>query len=492
MREDLRNSSWQSAQYLLLLGVSMVTLKLNIDHFGRSTFDLWLVLSSVWGVGGVLDFGFGVSIVRFVARGTGGDASVPLDSILATGLTVFVALGFAIVGLAIVGTEALYFSDPRLVPPAAIPMARWVFLLLGCAFYLQYLGIFFRSVMEGLQQFVVTAQVGMATSLLMLIGVAIITIRGLSLEWLAGLTVVSAGVQCVSLFVFVKRRRPDLTFSLTRFRWHTFRDLFGFSLAIQGATFVGALLDPLIKYQLRTFAAEGMVSVYEIARRFSLAISGLFASAFKNYLPKVSVLRGQGALQHYLLGEGMGLATNGIRFSALAFGIVSIAVEAIIVMFYNVPESMSLFFLLAFGESVNCVGYGYYLFLIGVGKPALLVLVQSINLILTAVLVGIGLAIFGDGSGLIGYGIAVIVGNVLMQRVVAGVGGVPFKRLWVMPNYLQFGVFLVLLLVHAVLLRILPQHFILWEAGFVVVVLSLFRRDLFTVAQMVKTRMVGA
>jgi O-antigen/teichoic acid export membrane protein len=491
MREDLRNSSWQSAQYVVLLGVSLLTLKLNIDHFGRSVFDLWLVLASVWGVGGVLDFGFGVSIVRFVARSTGGDASVPLDSILATGLAVFVTLGLVIVGFAVAGTEAIYFSDVRLIPPSALAMARRVFLILGCAFYFQYLGIFFRSIMEGLQQFVVTAKVGMAGSFLMLIGVAGITVRDLSLEWLAVLTAVAAAMQCISLVVFVKRRLPDLPFTVTRFRWHTFRRLFGFSLAIQGATFLGALLDPLIKYLLRTFAAGGMVSAYEIARRFSLAISGLFANAFKNYLPKVSMLRGQRALQEDLLGDGKRLAITGIKYSALAFGIVSIAVEGFIVWFYKVPESMPLFFLLAFGESINCVGYGYYLFLIGVGKPALLVVVQCINLVFTALLLGIGLVLSGDVSGLIGYGIAILVGNVIMQRVVARVSGLLVRQLWAMRYYLQFGVFLVLLLVHAALLRFEPRQFLLWETGFVVTVLFLFRRDLLTVGQMVKSRMLG-
>ena len=49
MNRDKKNSVWLAAQYIVTIAGAFVTLKLNIDHFGKEIFGTWLIFASLWG-----------------------------------------------------------------------------------------------------------------------------------------------------------------------------------------------------------------------------------------------------------------------------------------------------------------------------------------------------------------------------------------------------------------------------------------------------------
>ena len=487
MRNDLRNSTWLASQQIVMLLVSLVTLKLNLLYFGRSMFDIWILLASVWGVGGVLDLGFGIATVRFVARAAKDGSGPELDSIVATGFAVFLGMGLLILAAGHGAAALFYFGNATLIPPPAREMARWVFAILGAAFYLGYIAIFFRSVLEGLQHFASPARIAMGNSAGTLASVVAVTVFHLSMVWLASLICATAALQCLVFAVMVRRARPGIRLSPARFRTGTFRQIFGFSMGIQATYILGALIDPLVKYIIGSNAPSGTVSLYEVARRFAVAISGLFAASFKNMLPKVSVLAGREDYRTYVSGEGAWIAAQGIRFSVICFGLCSAAVVATIVLLYGLPESVLLFYLLAMAESVNNAGFSFYVFLIGIGKASVLVVVQTLNLVLTGLMLIAGFSIFGDATGIAGYCLAVITGNLLMGRFVSRESGVPLSGLLRKGDTASLGILLLLIGLNVAMLRIDPGRLLLWEGVYLLSVTLVFRRDILAVPSMLRT-----
>ena len=68
MNTDKTNSFWLATNFILLAVISVITLKMNIEHFGKEQFGTWIILSSIWGFGSTLDFGFGTTIIKYVSE----------------------------------------------------------------------------------------------------------------------------------------------------------------------------------------------------------------------------------------------------------------------------------------------------------------------------------------------------------------------------------------------------------------------------------------
>ena len=109
MPTDKQNSSWLSVQFIITLAFSLVTLKLNINHFGEKSFGIWIVLASIWGFGSALDFGFGTAIVKYVAEFK--EDRIKINELLSSSFFVFLANGFAILILGEVAGFLIYFDN---------------------------------------------------------------------------------------------------------------------------------------------------------------------------------------------------------------------------------------------------------------------------------------------------------------------------------------------------------------------------------------------
>ncbi|MFC2133305.1 hypothetical protein ACFLTH_01695, partial [Bacteroidota bacterium] len=189
-----------------------------------------------------------------------------------------------------------------------------------------------------------------------------------------------------------------------------------------------ALIDPIIKYLISNYYNVGFVSVYEIARRFAIAISGLFFNAFRIVLPKASVLKSLDDKKSFVLNEIVKFTKIGLTYSGLTFGVLSLPVISIIYFMFGMEEAIVTFIILALPESINNFGYSIYTFLMGIGRIYLLVIVQFINLIVVIISMIVGFSLFESPIGLIGYFFSVLIGNILMVLYLKFNLQIPLKR----------------------------------------------------------------
>ena len=68
MHSDKKNSAWLSINFISLSIISVITLKLNIDHYGKELYGPRIILSSIWGFSSSLDFGFGTTLTKYIAE----------------------------------------------------------------------------------------------------------------------------------------------------------------------------------------------------------------------------------------------------------------------------------------------------------------------------------------------------------------------------------------------------------------------------------------
>lgn len=410
---DRRNSIWLSVQFMVTILVSLITLKINILNYGENDFGVWIVLVAIWSFNMTLDFGIGTTVVKFIAQYKS-EKQEKINSFISTSFGVFIIVGLLLVLIGYFAAEVLYFSNSNVIPPERKSYFVLAFKFYSIAFIMQYLTFFYKSIFEGLNNFVTSSKFVILQNMIVFAGILIIWIMKCSLIYLS-VVYVAAYSTILLLFVFkLKKKHPEIRIGLRHFNKSMLKEILSFSISIQTINVFNNLIDVVIKNIIANHFQAGYATTYETARRFAVAISGLFFNAFKFILPKVSALKKDEEINLFLKSNIIEYTKYGLAYSGLAFGIMAFPLLVIIQLFFEKQQIMATFLILAMPEVVNNGGYCIYNYILGRGKVQLLALIQFNNLILTTAGAMVGFALFKSPAGLLGYFISVTLGNILM------------------------------------------------------------------------------
>ena len=115
MQTDKKNSLWLAVQFVISFSVALAIYYLNLSLYKEKLFGAWLILASLWGMGTSLDFGFGLTIVKYVAEYNSGKKE-KINELLSSIFFVFVILGFLVFVVMYTVAELFYFNNPSIVP----------------------------------------------------------------------------------------------------------------------------------------------------------------------------------------------------------------------------------------------------------------------------------------------------------------------------------------------------------------------------------------
>jgi O-antigen/teichoic acid export membrane protein len=414
MPSDKNNSFWLAVQYISAMLFSFITLKINIDYFGTELFGMWIIFSSVWGMGTTLDLGLGIAIIKYVAESQKHKEDKRFIEIISTNFIIFIILGFIIFFIIYTIAQTIFFSNQNIVPNKFLDIGTLVFLILGISFYIRFLWIFFKSILEGYRNFVLSSKLNLLNAIMILASVIYVYLSGSTIVILSLLYFSSNFIVLILTIYSVKKYIPKFKIQISRFSISTVKQFIKFSTSIQFANILGSLIDPMIKYLLGNYASLNVIPFYEVARRIATSISGLFYNTFRTTLPKVSVLESKKEYLQFMTSEGIFLSKIGITYSGFMFGIITIIISLIIEYWFGTDEIILFYLILVLPEAINNFGYTPYMFFIGIGKSFLVAMFQFINLSMVFIAMLLGLNYFGITVGLMGYFISVTIVNILL------------------------------------------------------------------------------
>lgn len=409
---ERKNNLWLAVHYVITLAGSLLSLKFNLLNFGAELFGVWVLITSIWGLSNVVDLGFGMALIRYISRHS--DDTDELNIVSSTGFLFYSVFGLLILGAALLIGKMYYLDNPNLVSQSIYTDTLYAHLLLAAFFYTNYISAFFRAVYEGLGYFIAYSKIAIIYSLSTLGAAVLSFLLGYDFTGLALFLLISAVIQLLILAFRLFYLRKGLKIVPGYFRYSKFRELFTFSISVQGATILGTATDPVLKYIIGNNLSVSYVGYYDIARRFAVASSGLFFAAFRTIYPKAGKLQSFTELRQFLMDECAPLSGKGVVFGGFVYAVCLPAFFLIFTYFYKSPQSFNLFILLSLTEVINLFGFSYYLTLMGFGKAKLLALIQLINLAAAAFFVWLGARMLGTYAGLAGYTVSIFAGNLIM------------------------------------------------------------------------------
>ena len=403
--------------------ISFITLKLNLLTFGTELFGIWILLFSIWGFGSILDFGLSTSLVKFLAEDYHKTKKIN-NHLINTSLMFLGLLGLIIVITALLVGYMVYVSNSALVPPTMRQEALIVLLLLGIGFYFKYISIAFQATFEGMNNFVTTSKVTIVYHFMMLVSSVVVFVFDLTLPLLALMYAFSGIVFLIAYIITMFLSFREFALRANYIRKDLIKSIFGYSMSVQLTTVIGAMFDPAIKFVIGMHQGAGVVSLYEIARRFATAASQLFYFAFRILLPKAAILENPEEYKAFLQTKATVNSATGVVYSGAVFGIGSVIVALMIEYYFGYPEAFLIFLLLALPEAINNFGYSVYVFLLGIRQALFLGGIQLFSLVMTLSGIATGFYFFDSILGLFGFVVATFLSNILLLRYAKKVSGI--------------------------------------------------------------------
>ena len=216
-----------SATWICLLVHALVSFFLSplvLHRLGDAAFGVWVLIFSLTGYFGLLDFGIRSSIVRFVADAAAKRDEDQLQRLFATSLCFY--SGVAIAVLALTGVAYCYIPALFKIPAPLLLPARILLLLVGISVALTFPLSVSAGVLEGLQKFARVQITQCVFTVLRGAGVAVALIRGGGLLSV-GLITVGANVGGYVLLAWMAHRRIRLTASINLVDWRILRKMVG-------------------------------------------------------------------------------------------------------------------------------------------------------------------------------------------------------------------------------------------------------------------------
>jgi O-antigen/teichoic acid export membrane protein len=238
--------------------------------------------------------------------------------------------------------------------------------------------------------------------------------------------VILSSVQLLIYAFSFKFSQKEIEFKFSGISPKTLMRVLNRNFSLQAVALLATAIDPIIKYTIGVCSSTSNVSVYEIARRFVVALSGVFSSAFRNTLPKISMLKTRQEYQDFLSLEASHISKLSVIYSVFGFGILAPVFLVISEKFYRTESAFIVFLILVLVESTNNIGYIYYTYIIGVKRERFLLILQASNVLFTYVFLTLGFKFFDDSIGLLGFYLSVLISSFLIFYFVSIFSGLSF------------------------------------------------------------------
>lgn len=404
---DKKNAVWNSLGFIGTSFLGFINFSINYNSFSSTDFGVFILINSIFGIGNALDFGFGVSTVKYISEARGVKDYKLVNQIFVSFLILFSILAILIVG-GFYSYFYLIFRYSDLFIKTDSQILQIIFFFLALSFLFRYINNFLGKVFEGFSEFVLFSKVSLLASSVNTVFMIVIFVFKFSIEYLA-IAYLLTGFITFVLLLFVSLKKIDpLKLNLNFFSLSMIKKYAVYSINIQLSFLIGSFVDPIVKYLLGRYLNVSYITFFESAKKIIDLSNGLIFSAQKGLLNKLSESNALNKLNEFVNTNIFVYAKMSNYYSILIYGLLNTFICTFVLIWFRSYESMIMLLIFFLPYSLINFAGCLYLVLMVEGKGFKLLLIQSINIVMVSLLMYMTLTIFNNYLGLIGYFIATI------------------------------------------------------------------------------------
>lgn len=406
-----KNLFWNSLTFIAISLLGFFNFSLNLKTYESEIFGFYLLISSYWGIGSSIDFGFGVSSIKNISEAIKIYNYDKINKIINSYLIVYFSLSLILIIFIYFFYYIFTSINYNLIAGYSINI---LFVLFAIAFLFRYLSSFFFTIYEGLSEFILMSKINLVLTIFNTLLTIIIYVYKLSLYYLVSSQLIFSLFLFVSMVIILKKKFNFVKYSKNHIKWGYIKKDGVYNANLQFSFVINSIIDPVLKSIISLFLGLNFVSYFETAKKLINLSNGLLNSALKGLLNKISVANAEGSLKNFVNKDIYQYSSLGLDFSILLYGILNPLICIFILLWFDSYSSLIIFLLFLLPYSIINIGGPLYSVLMIEGRASKLSVLQLLNLILLSLFFFLGIIIFNNYLGIIGFYVATILNSYLM------------------------------------------------------------------------------
>ena len=248
------------------LGSGFLLSPFLVGHLGDSVYGVWVLVGSLVGYLGLLDFGITPSIVKYVAEHRARGDQEAINRVVTVSLTVFSILGVACL---VASASVAFFFNSIFRSPLSYSTATAVVMIAGLNLALSFPASVFVGLVRGYQRYDLDAGITSLTIIVRSVLVVVLVRSGQGLLAVALTTFAFDMIRLVYLVRCAYRLNPEIRIARRYYDAGIRQRLFGYSVYI----FIIVVAKQFIFYTdsivIGLFLSTALVTVFFIASRLA-------------------------------------------------------------------------------------------------------------------------------------------------------------------------------------------------------------------------------
>ncbi len=289
---SLRNVSWNWATLFFTIVVTFVLSPFVVHKLGNGNYGIWILLASLVGYLGVLDFGVRSAVTRYVARLHADAADLDASRLLSTSLGIFAGMGLiAILAATVLAT---FVVEGFHIPATQAQTARLVLLIGGLSVAAALVGGAFGGVIVALQRFDLGGKIEISIGIVRAAAIYFALEGGLGLLALSVIQLAASVARTIAFAILAFRLYPELEIRRVLWDREWLRRIFSFSLASTLITFSTTLILYSDSVVIGAFLPATAITFFAIAAGLTDHSRSLIRGISTIMTPRTSAMEMEG------------------------------------------------------------------------------------------------------------------------------------------------------------------------------------------------------
>jgi O-antigen/teichoic acid export membrane protein len=301
-------SNWSS--FLFTAAVAFFLSPFVVKSLGDSAYGAWVLLGSLVGYMGLLDFGVRGAVTRYIAKFYAEEDDHQASRLATSAFIIFCVSGLIAVLLAVVLAVAVVPAFQ--IPPYLISDAKIVVVLGGATVATSLINGVFEGIIVGRQRFDYTSGITIAAESLRALLVVLVLSAGHGLVALAIIQLVIASMRVVAAYVIGRKLYPELRITSQNWDPGAFRLIFSFSIYTTLLAASGRIINFTDSLVISAYLPVSLLTLFAIASNLTIYARSIISGVSFTFTPLTSALQAKG--EHLELQR---VVLKGARFSTL-------------------------------------------------------------------------------------------------------------------------------------------------------------------------------
>jgi O-antigen/teichoic acid export membrane protein len=305
----VRSVLWNWATFLFNVAITFSLSPFVVRHLGNTSYGIWVLLASLVGYLGLLDFGVRGAVTRFVAKLHADGADGEASRLTSTAVTIFSVMGLVAVVFTVLLATAIVQRFG--ITAAETTIARRVVILGGLSVCATLVGGTFGGVVIGLQRFDLAGQVEVGIGVVRALSIYLALSAGYGLLAL-GLIQLGGSITTALANTWIAHRLyPQLRIRVGKWDHAAFRQIFSFSFFSTLLLFSSSLILYSDSVVIGAFLPVAAITFFAIAGNLTDYARQVIRGLSTTLTPRASAIERDGP------AAVTGLILQSTRFATL-------------------------------------------------------------------------------------------------------------------------------------------------------------------------------